>query len=38
MNLKKRMLEMGINIRELGIPIIEESSPNAESSEDFFTN
>jgi len=36
--LEKQLLEQGINIREFGITIIEKSSPNAESSEDFFTN
>ena len=36
--LEKQLLEQGINIREFGITIIEVSSPNAESSEDFSTN
>ena len=36
--LEKQLLEQGIDIRELGITIIEASSPNAESSEDFSTN
>ena len=36
--LEKQLLEQGINIREFGINIIEASSPNAESSEDFSTN
>ena len=33
--LEKLLLEQGIDIRELGIPIIEASSPNDGSSEDF---
>lgn len=37
-DLEKQLLENGINIRELGIPIIEASSPNAESSEDVSKN
>ncbi len=36
--LEKQLLEQGINIRELGIPIIEASSPNDGSSEDFSKN
>lgn len=36
--LEKQLLEQGINIREFRITIIEASSPNAESSEDFSTN
>jgi hypothetical protein len=36
--LEKQLLEQGIDIREFGITIIEASSPNAESSEDFSTN
>lgn len=37
-DLEKQLLEQGIDIRELGIPIIEASSPNDGSSEDFSKN
>ena len=36
--LEKQLLEQGIDIRELGITIIEASSPNDGSSEDFSKN
>ena len=36
--LEKQLLEQGIDIREFGITIIEASSPNDGSSEDFSKN
>ena len=36
--LEKQLLEQGIDIREFGIHIIEASSPNDGSSEDFSKN